>query len=39
VDGMDGILAVETFSVNVTGDLKALHSLTDNRRFQEPTDH
>jgi hypothetical protein len=39
VDGMDGISAVETFSVNVTGDLKALHSLTDNRRFQEPTDH
>jgi len=21
------------------GDLRALHSLTDNRRFQEPTDH
>ncbi len=39
VDGSDGIPAVQSFSVNVTGDLRALHSLTDNRRFQEPTDH
>jgi len=39
VDGVDGIPAIQTFSVNVTGDLRALHSLTDNRRFQEPTEH
>ncbi len=39
VDGVDGIPAVQNFSVNVTGDLKAMHNLTDNRRFQDPTDH
>ena len=39
VDGVDGAPAVQTFSVNVTGNLRALHNLTDNRRFQEPTDH
>jgi hypothetical protein len=39
VDGVDGVPAAQTFSVNVTGDLRALHKLTDNRRFQEPTDH
>lgn len=39
VDGADGVPAVLSFSVNVTGDLRALHNLTDNRRFQEPTDH
>jgi len=39
VDGVDGLPAVHSFSVNVTGDLRALHNLTDNRRFQEPTDH
>jgi hypothetical protein len=39
VDGVDGVPAAQTFSVNVTGDLKALHTLNDNRRFQEPTDH
>ena len=39
VDGVDGLPAVQSFSVNVTGDLRALHNLTDNRRFQEPTDH
>ena len=39
VDGVDGVPAVYTFSVNVAGDLRALHTLTDNRRFQEPTDH
>lgn len=39
VDGVDGVPAVQSFSVNVTGDLRALHNLTDNRRFQEPTDH
>jgi len=39
VDGVDGIPAVQNFSVNVTGDLKAMHNLIDNRRFQDPTDH
>ena len=39
VDGVDCIPAVQAFSVKVTGDLRALHNLTDNRRFQEPTDH
>jgi len=39
VDGVDGIPAVQNFSVNATGDLKAMHNLTDNRRFQDPTDH
>jgi alpha-galactosidase len=39
VDGAEGVPAVQTFPVNVTGDLRALHNLTDNRRFQEPTDH
>lgn len=39
VDGVDGVPAVQTFSINVTGDLRALHSLSDNRRFQDPTDH
>ena len=39
VDGVEGVPAVQNFSVNVTGDLRALHNLTDNRRFQEPTDH
>jgi alpha-galactosidase len=39
VDGADSVPTVQTFSVNVTGNLRALHNLTDNRRFQEPTDH
>jgi len=39
VDGADGVPAVQSLSVNVTGDLRALHNLTDNRRFQESTDH
>ena len=39
VDGVDGIPAVQSFSVNVTGDLRALHNLTDDRRFKDPTDH
>jgi len=39
VDGVDGTPAVQIFSINVTGNLRALHNLTDNRRFQEPTDH
>jgi alpha-galactosidase len=39
VDGVDGVPADQSFSVNVIGDLRALHNLTDNRRFQDPTDH
>jgi hypothetical protein len=39
VDGVDGVPTVQNFSVNVTGDLRALHNLTDNRRFQDPNDH
>jgi hypothetical protein len=39
VDGVDGIPAVQSFTVNVIGDLRALHNLTDNRRFRDPTDH
>jgi alpha-galactosidase len=39
VDGVDGVPTVQSLSVNVTGDLRALHNLIDNRRFQEPTDH
>ncbi len=39
VDGVDGVPAQQTFSIKVTGNLRALPSLTDNRRFVEPTDH
>lgn len=39
VDGIDGVRAVQTFSVKVTGKLKAFPSLKDNRRFHYPTDH
>jgi hypothetical protein len=39
VDGVDGVPGVQNFSVNVTGDLRAMHNLTDNRRFVDPTDH
>ena len=39
VDGVDGVPAVESFPVTVTGNLRAFPNLTDNRRFQEPTDH
>jgi alpha-galactosidase len=39
VDGVDGVPANKTFSVKVTGMLKAHSNLTDNRRFVEPTDH
>jgi len=38
VDGVDGVPAVQSFTVNVTGDLRALHNLSDNRRFRDPTD-
>jgi hypothetical protein len=39
VDGVDGVPAVQSFTVNVIGDLRALHNLTDNRRFRDPTEH
>jgi alpha-galactosidase len=39
VDGVDGIPANKNFSVKVTGNLRAHSTLTDNRRFVEPTDH
>ncbi|MGA8493788.1 MAG: PKD domain-containing protein [Terriglobales bacterium] len=39
VDGVDGVSAVQSFSINVTGKLSALPNLSNNRRFQEPTDH
>jgi len=39
VDGVDGVPAVQTFSVKVMGNLRALPNLTDNQRFRDPTDH
>lgn len=38
VDGVDGVPAVQSFSVKVSGNLKALPKLTENRRFVDPTD-
>jgi len=38
VDGVDGVPARQTFSIKVTGNLRALPSLNENRRFVEPTD-
>ncbi len=38
VDGVDGVPAQQTFSIKVTGTLRALPSLNENRRFVEPTD-
>jgi alpha-galactosidase len=38
VDGVDGVPAQKDFSVKVTGNLRAHSTLTDNRRFVEPTD-
>ena len=38
VDGVDGVPAQQTFSIKVTGNLRATPSLTENRRFVEPTD-
>jgi hypothetical protein len=37
-DGVDGVPTVQNFSIKVTGNLRALPTLLDNRRFQEPTD-
>jgi hypothetical protein len=36
---VDGVPAVMNFPVKVTGDLTAFPKLSDNRRYQEPTDH
>jgi alpha-galactosidase len=38
VDGIDVVPTVQVFSIKVTGSLRALPSLLDNRRFREPTD-
>ena len=39
VDGVDGVPAVQTFPVEVTGSLHALPKLNDNRRFKDPSQH
>ena len=39
VDGVDGVPSVQSFSIKVTGNLRAHPSLLDNRRFRDPTDH
>ena len=39
VDGVDGVPTVQSFSIKVTGKLRALPNLLDNRRFRNPTDH
>jgi alpha-galactosidase len=38
VQGLDGLSAVQTFPVSVTGSLHAFPNLLDNRRFKDPTD-
>jgi hypothetical protein len=38
VDGIDGVPAVQNFSLKVTGNLRALPNLTDNRRLLDSTD-
>ena len=38
VEGVDGVPTVRSFPMKVTGNLRALPSLLDNRRFREPTD-
>ncbi|HXW54834.1 MAG TPA: PKD domain-containing protein [Candidatus Cybelea sp.] len=38
VEGIDGVPAVRTFNVNISGDLRAFPTLLDNRRFQDPRD-
>jgi alpha-galactosidase len=37
--GVDGLSAEQQFSVKVTGNLRALPNLSDNRRFVDPTEH
>jgi len=39
VDGVDGVPSVQSFSIKVTGNLRAHPTLLDNRRFRDPTDH
>jgi alpha-galactosidase len=39
VQGIDGLPAVQRFSVTVNGALHAYPSLLDNRRFRDPADH
>jgi alpha-galactosidase len=38
VEGLDGLAAEQNFSIKVTGRLRVLPNLTNNRRFVEPTD-
>ena len=38
-EGVDGLPAQQNLLVKVTGHLKVMPNLTDNRRFVEPTDH
>jgi len=38
VNGVDGVPAVQSFSVKVSGNLRARPNLTDNRRFLEPNE-
>jgi len=37
-EGVDGVPAVQDFSVKVTGNLSGFPNLSDNRRFPDPTD-
>jgi hypothetical protein len=39
VQGIDGLPAVQTFSVKAIGNLRAYPNLLDNRRFRDPADH
>jgi len=39
VQGIDGLPTVQSFTVKVSGDLRAYPSLLDNRRFKDPVDH
>ncbi len=39
VQGIDGPPSVQTFTVKVSGNLRAFPNLLDNRRFKDPTDH
>jgi hypothetical protein len=39
VQGIDGPATGQSFSVRVTGDLRAYPNLLDNRRFRDPVDH
>jgi alpha-galactosidase len=39
VQGIDGLSAVQSFPIKVTGNLPAYPNLLDNRRFRDPADH